>query len=226
MQKFENGDDVALHLSKDAISPSKFDELLYDWGIYHFHLGEKIDPRTRRIERTGPVLFAKIDNENVYCINIYSHGKNVQQPWTKQELLKIVHNNWPQTIAKWRLPDRIELSPENIAPLSDTQYASLRRNGISTLIFVDEGIAYLSPGGGYMSSGHSQEIMRYCLRVHSTLKRKELFIRDNITSLVRKIEDETEQSIGHKVCFKLTKMGCAFYVVELQSKKKLFEIEF
>ena len=102
VQKFENGDDVSLHLSKDATSPSEFDGLLYDWGIYHFHLGETIDHQTGRIERTGPVLFAKIDNENVYCINVYSHGKNVQQPWAKQDLLKIIHNNWPQTFCNFQ----------------------------------------------------------------------------------------------------------------------------
>ena len=102
VQKFENGNDVSLHLSKDATSPSEFDGLLYDWGIYHFHLGETIDHQTGRIERTGPVLFAKIDNENVYCINVYSHGKNVQQPWAKQDLLKIIHNNWPQTFCNFQ----------------------------------------------------------------------------------------------------------------------------
>ena len=157
VQKFDNGEDVSQHLSKDAASPSEFDGLLYDWGIYHFHLGKTIDHQTGRIERTGPVLFAKIDNENVYCINVYSHGKNVQQPWAKQDLLKIIHNNWPQTIAKWKLPDGIELCPESIALPSDSQYAFLRRSGISTAIFVDKGIAYISPGGGYMLRSSNQK---------------------------------------------------------------------
>ena len=179
-RKFENGDDVSLHLSKDATSPSEFDGLLYDWGIYHFHLGEVIDNQTGRIERTGPVLFAKVDNENVYCINIYNHGKNVQQPWSKQEMLRIIHNNWPQTIAKWKLPDGIELYPENILPSSDTQYASLRKSGISMPIFIDKGIAYFSPGGGYMSTGHSQEIVRYCQKIHNTLKLNELYVRESL----------------------------------------------
>lgn len=225
-QKFENGDDVSLHLSKGAEAPSEFDGLLYDWGIYHFHLGKTIDHQTGRIERTGPVLFAKIDNENVYCINIYSHGKNVQQPWAKQNLLKIIHNNWPQTIAKWKLPDGIELYPESIAPPTDTQYASLRKNGISTAIFVDKGIAYISPGGGYMSTGHSQEIVRYCQRVHNTLKRHELHIRDNITSLVMKIEKITGKPVSRRLHFKLIEIDNVFYIEELQSKIALLKVEF
>lgn len=226
VHKFENGDDVSLHLSKDASSQSKFDGLLYDWGIYHFHLGETINNQTGRIKRTGPVLFAKIDNENVYCINIYSHGKNVQQPWTKQNLLKIIHNNWPQTIAKWKLPDGIELYPENITPPTDSQYASLRKSGISTAIYVYKGIAYFSPGGGYTSTGHSQEIVRYCHKVHNTLKLNELYVRDNITSLVIKIEEIIGKPIGHRLHFKLMEIDNVFYVVELQSKIALFKVEF
>ncbi len=226
VKKFENGDDVFPHLSKDAASPSKFDGLLYDWGIYHFHLGEVIDPHTGRIERTGPVLFAKIDDTNVYCINIYRHGKNVEQPWFEQEMLKIIHNNWPQTIEKWKLPDEIELYPESISHPSNTQYASLRKNGVSTFIFVDKGIAYFSPGGGYMSTGHSQEIVRFCHRVHNTLKRHELHIRDNITSLAIKIEKGTGKPVGHKLNFKLIETDNGLYIEEQQSKITLFKVEF
>ena len=225
VQKFENGDDVSLHLSKDATSPSEFDGLLYDWGIYHFHLGETIDHQTGRIERTGPVLFAKIDNENVYCINVYSHGKNVQQPWAKQDLLKIIHNNWPQTIAKWKLPDGIELCPESIALPSDSQYAFLRRSGISTAIFVDKGIAYISPGGGYMSTGHSQDIVLYCQRVHNTLKHCELHIGNSITSLVKQIEEITGKPVGRRLHFKLIEIDNVLYVEEQQSKITLFKVE-
>ena len=225
VQKFENGDDVSLHLSKDATSPSEFDGLLYDWGIYHFHLGETIDHQTGRIERTGPVLFSKIDNENVYCINVYSHGKNVQQPWAKQDLLKIIHNNWPQTIAKWKLPDGIELCPESIALPSDSQYAFLRRSGISTAIFVDKGIAYISPGGGYMSTGHSQEIVLYCQRVHNTLKHCELHIGNSITSLVKQIEEITGKPVGRRLHFKLIEIDNVLYVEEQQSKITLFKVE-
>lgn len=225
VRKFENGDDVSPHLSKDATSPSEFDGLLYDWGIYHFHLGKAIDSRKGRIERTGPVLFAKVDNENVYCINIYNHGKNVQQPWSKQEILKIIHKNWPQTIARWKLPDGIKLYPESILPPTDTQYASMRNSGITTLIFVDKGIAYFSPGGGYMATGHSQEIMRHCQKIHNTLKLNELYVTDNIALLVKQIEKITGKPVGHRLHFKLIEADNVFYVAELQSKITLFKVE-
>lgn len=137
-----------------------------------------------------------------------------------------MHNNWPQTIAKWKLPDGIELYPKSIAPPSDTQYASLRKSGISTAILVDKGIAYFSPGGGYMSTGHSQEIVRYCQKVHNALKHNELYVRDNITSLVRQIEETTKKPVGRRLHFKLIEIDNVFCVAEWQSKIALFKVEF
>ena len=225
VSKFENGISVVPHLSKDALESSKFDGLLYDWGIYHFHLGD-IDPETGYAQRTGPVLFAKIDDKNVYCINIYNHGKNCEPPWARSDLLKIIHNNWPQTIANWKLPDGIELYPEEISAPSDIQYASLRNDGISTAIFVDKGIAYMSPGGGYMSTGHSQEIVRYCQTVHNTLKLNELYVRDNIASLAAQIENITGKPGGNSFHFMLKESDSVFYVAEIQSNTALFKVIF
>lgn len=225
-QKFESGDDVSIHLSKDANTPSKFDELLYDWGIYHLHLGEVVDEKTGLIKRTGPLLFAKIDEKNVYYINIYSHGKQVQKPWFKQEMIKIIHNNWPEAIKEWRLPDGVNLYPESISPPTNEQYASLRKAGINTAIFVAEGIAYLSPGGGYTSTGHSAEIILYCQRIHNTLKRYELYIKENITSVIEQVEKDTGKLNSNKLIFKLIERDGSLYIAELQTKVIFFKVAF
>ena len=142
------------------------------------------------------------------------------------KVLPVLTKYFNETIARWKLPDGIELHPECIAPPSDTQYASLRKNGISTAIFVDKGIAYISPGGGYMSTGHSQEIVLYCQRVHNTLKLNELYVRDNITSLVRQIEEITGKSVSRRLRFKLIEIDNVLYVAEMQSNIALFKVEF
>lgn len=102
----------------------------------------------------------------------------------------------------------------------------MRKNGISTAIFVDKGIAYISPGGGYMSTGHSQEIVLYCQRVHNTLKLNELYVRDNITSLVRQSEEITGKSVSRRLRFKLIEIDNVLYVAEMQSNIALFKVEF
>lgn len=223
VQKFKNGEDVSLHLSKYANNPSEFDELLYDWGIYHFHLGKTTDAKTGRIKRTGPILFAKVDNINVYCINIYDHGKGIQ-PWSKQEMLRILHRNWPETIKDYKLPEGIRLHPDTLSPPNDIEYATLRKNGISTMTFVEDGVAYISPGGGYTSSGHSTEIVMLCQRIHKTLKRYELYIKENITSLAEYIEKFARQSSKQKLHFKLIEKDGALYIGEMQSMILLIKV--
>lgn len=45
------------------------------------------------VNRTGPVLFARFDEQNAYLINVWSHGN-----WTNQDMIRIIHNNWPESI--------------------------------------------------------------------------------------------------------------------------------
>lgn len=70
--KIKKGEDLIPYLSKNILKVNYNDSLLNDWGIYHLHLGKK--KKDNFIERTGPLLFAKFDDENAYFINIYSHG--------------------------------------------------------------------------------------------------------------------------------------------------------
>ncbi len=226
VHKFEIGDDVSLNLSKDAHCASEFDALLYDWGIYHFHLGETIDRKTGRITRTGPILFAKVDDRNVYCIDVYFHGKGVASPWSKQEMVKILHNNWPETIKKYRLPEGIQLYPTSVELPTDQEYSLLRNSGITTPIFVDKGIAYFSPGGGYMSTGHSYEVVSICQKIHNTLKLNEIYIKENITSLVKNIERVAGELPECQLHLKLLVQNGEFCVVDLHSMVKLVPIKF
>lgn len=217
VQKFESGADVSPHLSKDASDPYEFDGLLYDWGIYHFHLGESIDPRTGRIERTGPILFARVDNKNVYCINIYTHGKG-KQPWSNQEMVKIIHQNWPDTIKEHRLPDGTRLYPDTISAPNDAEYAHLRKNGVSTIICLEDGVAYFSPGGGYASSGHSTELVLLCNWINNELKFTEVKIHENIDALAEDIENISGLQCPSKLEFKLVEYMGALYVAETHTK--------
>ena len=224
-EKLEHGQDVSLYLSKDSVAASEFDSLLYDWGIYHFHLGEKIDNRTGRIERTGPLLFAKIDAQKVYCINVYTHGKG-NRPWSKQEMIRILHQNWPETIQRYRIPGEVHLCPDTISPPTDSEYADLRKNGVSTIIFVEDGVAYFSPGGGYTASGHSCEIITHIQRVNNALKMAELRIKENIASIAAHIGNSTGQPSNKSFHFKLVGIESVFYVAELQSKQLIVEVKF
>ncbi|MBD3215725.1 MAG: hypothetical protein GF311_24145, partial [Candidatus Lokiarchaeota archaeon] len=82
IEKIENGEDINPYLSRGiqwviGISRRKNrqrDALLDRWGIKHIHLGTVL--RTDGfIERTGPILFVKFDENNAYFLLIKRHGR-------------------------------------------------------------------------------------------------------------------------------------------------------
>ena len=86
--KITNGDDLFAHLSKSILNLNYNDDLLNDWGIYHLHLGTQLGT-DGFIQRTGPLLYAKFDDENAYFINVMKHGD-----WTKQEMVEVIHQQF------------------------------------------------------------------------------------------------------------------------------------
>ena len=94
--KMEVGDDLTPHLSRSLKKPDYDDLMLNDWGIYHFHLGTKIEA-DGFIERTGPVLYARVTRDTVYFISVENHGS-----WTDQQLMEVIHKNWPDSLVEYK----------------------------------------------------------------------------------------------------------------------------
>ena len=92
---------IQYHLSKNAgnARKSKLDRLYIHWGIHHLHLGRHLEP-DGFMERTGPLLFCRFDNENAYFINVFPHSST---SWTDQDMIRILHDNWPESIEIYRL---------------------------------------------------------------------------------------------------------------------------
>lgn len=221
VQKFKDGKDVNPHLSKTANNPESFDGLLYDWGVYHFHLGKEFDNNKKYIIRTGPVLFAIVDDRNVYLINIYDHGRGKKSAWAKKDILRIISNNWPHIIKPYRIPEGKNIK----GPFSDGEYELLRKNYISTVCEVNENEAYLAPGGGFSASGHSTEIVLKCNKINNTLKQAEINIKEESATIVNYIEETTCKRIKNRLCFMLWwEYDNVFSVIEMNSRIKVMQI--
>lgn len=216
IQKFERGENVSGHLSKMAKDPSKFDDLLYDWGIYHFHLGERSNPKTGYIERTGPLLFARVDEENVYLINIFKHGE-----WTKQEMLRIIHQNWPQIVEQYKLPE-----VWSTTQFTDEEYAAVRRSHATALVEVEKNAVYGLLGGGYMSSGHSAEIASHCDSIYNWFKELESAIKKELHRIIKYIEVCTGITPDYNLHFMLWSIKNEIHIVELHSHVDLVRLQF
>ncbi|ADC49267.1 hypothetical protein BpOF4_06025 [Alkalihalophilus pseudofirmus OF4] len=133
IEKVEKGIDLGPHLSSNIFDVEYNDDLLNDWGIYHLHLGTKIRKKDGLIERTGPLLFVRFDNQFAYFINIMNHGS-----WTNQDMVRIIHKNWPSSIKSFRLKEISGVHPR----LTNKDIYKLRRGGANSVIEIEDGVVY------------------------------------------------------------------------------------
>lgn len=147
----EDGGDISPYLSKRIVNLNFNDSMFNDWRIIHFHLGDHMEINSHYIERTGPLLFAYLKEDNVYLINIFKHGN-----WTKKEILQIVLNNWPKLIEKFVLKDMVGGLTIKI---SEKDHQELRNNNINAAVELDDGkggtVVIIGPGMGMTCSGNS-----------------------------------------------------------------------
>ena len=202
-KKIRNGEDLRPHLSRRIQNLDYNDPLLNDWGIHHLHLGTTLDA-SGFITRTGPVLFARFDNERAFLINVMEHAN-----WSKQEFIRILHENWPDSIRSFRL-DRIwKLT---YVP-SDTDIKDLRQAKIQTFVQLEEGIVYAPLGGGYDRSGRSSDARIQSNCWMKTLENWEKWVRDNYLLLVEQAKHEGV-TFGSKLKFRLMINDPKVYALE------------
>ena len=159
-RKVAQGDDLRPHLSRGLLDAGYSDALLNDWGIYHFHLGTTLDQQGF-IARTKPVLFARIEADTAYFIDVRLHGRNVPAPWSSLELLRCLHANWPATIEPFRAQGVVGLAyAPGEGPPTDEQIAQLRNAGVNVLHELAPGAVYAPPGYGYATDGTSVRVVQ------------------------------------------------------------------
>jgi len=151
-----SGGDLRPYLSRDIIKkrkPDKNDGLLNSWGIQHLHF---------RPEGTGHLLFCKITASNLFAIQVLPHDENGL--WVNEQLIQILHDNWPEEIASGRLqgiPAEAHASDKRI---------ELRGYNANFITTTKDGTQYLAPGGGLMASGDCAEDRLNCDKVFGELR--------------------------------------------------------
>ncbi len=178
--KLTAGDDVTPYLSKMLLKSDYEDSLLNDWGIHHFHLGKNVDS-SGFINRTGPLLFVFATPTDACCIGVFSHGV-----WSDQELVRILHRNWPAAISTFRLNGVLGLSQIS----SNQDIAELRKAGCQTVVEVEQGIVYAPTGGGYSTAGtsiaatlHSDYYLQLIESMETHVREKLDYFLENLSQL-------------------------------------------
>jgi hypothetical protein len=149
-EKIENGDDLNPHLSTRHTSISNPDGMLAEWDVHHFHLGIQPHPKNPSfVERTGPLVFARIDDEAAYVTGIYDHKGNFENT----DVLEILHRNWPDTISRYRV-----LGVTG-SPLEKAERRALRSKNGNVLISTSDGTVYMPISSGVVASGKRMSSM-------------------------------------------------------------------
>lgn len=169
-----SGDDLTIFMSRNIADITARDGLLDHWGIHHFHLGTQLEPRHRIMKRTGQLLFCRIDDHNAYFIKVAPHGS-----WYQQELLTILHENWPQSIEFARIKGATGVEHQ----FNDDEVKSLRDVDSNVLLEVADGAVYMGPGMGTTGDGTNVMDLMYADRIRRTARRIESRIIDNFTEI-------------------------------------------
>lgn len=202
--KIKNGDDLKPHQSKKLKKFDDKDGLLYDWGIYHFHLGTEMDS-DGFIKRTGPLLYAMIKDENAYFIGVFNHGA-----WTMQEMLKIIHDNWPSAIIQYKLEGVTQLEKN----FDDNEIKHLRGANINTILEIAPSAFYMGPGGGIAGSGDSADAVLRYQNMRRQFVNIEKNLRENPDVYLNQFFKNLDFSRVDLMDFELVRKNDIYYVLE------------
>ena len=146
-QLLVDGDNVNGFLTRNIRRAAGFDGLLWHYGMHHFHLGRDTD-KDGFVERSGYLLFAIVAPLDVYFVDVRPHPPRRGIGWVSQNLLRIVHSNWPKLI------EMSVLHGVSGVDLTDEKMQELRRMNCSYAMNLD-GKAIASLLGGTAGDGSS-----------------------------------------------------------------------
>jgi hypothetical protein len=203
--KMEAGEDLRPHLSTRLTDPDYDDAMLNDWGVHHFHMGMTQHPTAPGfVARTGPLLYARVLDDRVLCLQIMTHAN-----WTNQQLVQIWHNNWPDTLEPYKLKGISAAVP----PVTDAELLELRRARVNTFQQLPDGTLIVSPGGGIATSGFSAQVVQDCDWYARQMKKIEDHVTKNLGKLVASAQTNGVTLPEHCV-FRLHVMDGKFVAVE------------
>ena len=142
-----NGANVNAFLSKNIRSATGWDGLLWHYVMHHFHLSSDVGV-DGFVKRSDRLLFAIVAPLDAYFVDVRPHPPKDGVEWVSQELLHIVHSNWPQLI------EANVLHGVCGTQLTDGEIHQLRRKSMNYAIEID-GKSIAPLGRGMAGDGSS-----------------------------------------------------------------------
>lgn len=150
IKKAQSEVDLNPHLSKGIKKIATPDAMLNDWGVHHLHLSSELED-DGFVKRTKELLFVyrNVHSPNkLYFLDIFNHGD-----WSKQQTIKILHNNWADDIESHKIKNLIDIQ---LKP-KDEEIKALRKANVNSAVVLQDKLAYLTLGGGLTMMGTNTE---------------------------------------------------------------------
>ena len=144
---FESGGTVIPYLTDRIKDTEKSDKMLWDYGMHHLHLSRNVG-QNALVERSDWLLFAIVADQDAYFVDVRQHTDPDRLQWVRQDLLTIVHSNWPELTAS-----RV-LHGVTGDTITDIEKQELRRKN-ANLVHNIAGNAIAPLGWGTTADGHS-----------------------------------------------------------------------
>ena len=212
-RKIESGENINPYLSRKLPNLGANDELLNDWEIQHLHLGTSLITKRKNkgfIEGTPELLFVYFDEQSAYFIVVGDHDR-----FGDQELLQILHDNWPEVLGRFKDPNVKSVIPDD---LTSKQRDQMRRAGYNMGVNVmRDGTAYVMVGGGIMWSGDNMLDVYGTDRLHTWAHRQTNNLRDLAPVMVAELKRRHGLEVVEPITLKL--------IVEGRSDNRWFFID-
>ena len=177
---FTEGGPVTPFLSRSTISSETHDGLLWDYGMHHFHLNRRLEP-SGFVERSGYLLFAVVSNVDAFFVDVRPHRDPEDLQWVRQDLLTIMHSNWPEIL------EPHILRGVSGATVTDEQKKELRRKNVNMVPAIGQrAIAPL--GGGTMSDGSSLRCRYWAAKLIHEIRQHEAYFYAQPSELRTRLE--------------------------------------
>lgn len=165
-KRFERGESVIAHMSKQIKGLKFQDKMLFDWGIHHFHLGTTLE-EDGFFKQYDEIVYAIVDEHDVYMIAILGH-----EHWSDKKLLEIILANWPHLLD----PYRVDGKP--VVNFSSNEVQELRDANVNVMLTLSDDHGYMGRGIGMTSAGTSSNAMLDTIRIQKELRKIEEDIRE------------------------------------------------
>ena len=184
------GENVTRFLSKGVNDSKSQDKMLWDFGMHHFHLDRTLEPSGDFVERSDYLLLAIITGADAYFVDVRPHRDPQRLEWVRQDLLNIVHSNWPELIEA-----NILRGIRGGGALTDEELKELRRKNINHAAEFGNDVIF-SLGGGMMTDGSSTLCRLRAIKLFDEIERHQSFFEGQPAELRSGLETKGIEIAG------------------------------